>query len=299
METLVDYLRDLQVDEQLTAVLHDLAEGIKEISRVVKYADTGKVGTTNAYGEEQVAMDVLSDEILVGLMRENQFVGLVASEEQDGEIEVEGGDFAVCFDPLDGSSLVDVNLAVGTIVGIYRADSFVGLTGDEQLASLVAVYGPRTTILLTVRRGVVEFTLDEEGNFVITNDALKVGEGKMFAPGNLRATKYRKDYLELVNYWMENQYTLRYSGGMVPDVNQIILKGKGIFVYPGYEDQPNGKLRLLVECAPIALLMEEAGGAATDGRMRILEKKIEDIEQRTPIIVGSKEEVARCEEYLG
>ena len=97
---------------------------------------------------------------------------------------------------------------------------------------------------------------------------------------------------------MKEQYTLRYSGGMVPDINQILLKGKGIFSYPGYGDVPDGKLRLLFECAPMSLLMEQAGGASTDGKVRILEKTVEKLNQRTPIFIGSKEEVKRCEEYL-
>jgi fructose-1,6-bisphosphatase I len=101
-------------------------------------------------------------------------------------------------------------------------------------------------------------------------------------------------YLELVNYWIKEKYTLRYSGGMVPDINHILLKGKGVFAYPGHKDELNGKLRLLFECAPMALIMEQAGGAARDGKMRILEKNLESLEQRTPIFIGSKEEVSRC-----
>ena len=121
----------------------------------------------------------------------------------------------------------------------------------------------------------------------------------MFAPGNLRATKFRPDYLKLVNWWMEQQYTLRYSGGMVPDINSILVKGKGIFSYPGYEpDCVDGKLRLVFECGPMAYLMEQAGGAASDGKQRIVEKKIESLTQRTPIFIGSKEEVKRCEDEL-
>ena len=121
----------------------------------------------------------------------------------------------------------------------------------------------------------------------------------MFAPGNLRATKFRKDYLDLVNWWMEQQYTLRYSGGMVPDINSILIKGKGIFAYPGYEpDLVDGKLRLVFECGPMAYLMEQAGGAASDGTQPILDKKIESLSQRTPIFIGSKGEVKRCEREL-
>ena len=147
--------------------------------------------------------------------------------------------------------------------------------------------------------GVREYRLDPSGEWIMSKERVEVGEGKMFAPGNLRATQHRKDYLELVNWWMENGYTLRYSGGMVPDVNSILIKGKGIFAYPGYApDLPDGKLRLLFECGPMAYLMEQAGGAASDGMQRILEKKIESLEQRTPIFIGSHAEVSRCKERL-
>ena len=144
----------------------------------------------------------------------------------------------------------------------------------------------------------MEFLLNDDGEFVLNGEDLEVEEGKMFAPGNLRACKSNEKYMELVNYWIKEQYTLRYSGGMVPDINQIILKGKGIFAYPGYDEAPEGKLRLLYECAPVALLMEEAGGAASDGKGRILDKELKEIAQRSPIFVGSKEEVQRCEKYL-
>jgi fructose-1,6-bisphosphatase len=121
----------------------------------------------------------------------------------------------------------------------------------------------------------------------------------MFAPGNLRACSERKEYMDLMNFWCMEKYTLRYSGGMVPDINQILLKGKGIFSYPGYSEAPNGKLRLLFECAPMSYLMEQAGGAGSDGKIRILEKKVENIDQRTPIFIGSKAEVDRCVISLG
>ena len=122
----------------------------------------------------------------------------------------------------------------------------------------------------------------------------------MFAPGNLRATKFREDYVKLMDYWMREQYTLRYSGGMVPDINQILLKGKGVFTYPAYEETPQGKLRLLFECNPMSLLMEQAGGKSTDGEgKRVLEKELTEISQRTPILVGAKGEVEKAEEYLG
>lgn len=298
MLTLEQYLEQMQVDKELSAVLISIIDTVKEIAVAVKFGELGKAGSENVFGEQQLALDVLSNDIFMNHMKKNPLVGLIASEELDGEEKLGDGQYAVCADPLDGSSLVDVNLAIGTVVGVYKTSSFIGVKGEQQLASLAAVYGPRTTFLITVRKGVAEFRMDRDGNFFMTKDNFKVGEGKMFAPGNLRACKFSKAYQDLVNYWCEQQYTLRYSGGMVPDVNQIILKGKGIFAYPGYSEEPHGKLRLLFECAPMALLMEQAYGAASDGQIRILEKRVDSIDQRTPIFIGSSEEVQRCQRYL-
>ena len=302
MTTFKNFLSEKGVQEDLASVLLTMAESFKSINAQIRTAEVGKAGSSNAYGEEQLALDVLSDRLIQDECKKNSVIGLLASEELPEEMKIGDGSFGVAYDPLDGSSLVDVNLAVGTIVGIYdlgEGGSFIGKKGDEQLASMAAVYGPRTTFLVATRdgEGVYEFTL-KDGDFVLTNDSVKVEEGKMFAPGNLRAVNESPKYFELVKYWMDEQYTLRYSGGMVPDVTQILLKGKGIFSYPPYSKYPQGKLRLLFECAPLGMLMEKAGGAARDGSVRILEKSLEALEQRTPIFVGSKDEVRRCEEYL-
>ncbi|MBI2634633.1 fructose-1,6-bisphosphatase [Candidatus Peregrinibacteria bacterium] len=292
------YLEKAGCEEKLSSVILSLSEAVKKIADAVRTADTGKAGTVNVYGEEQLAMDVLADKILVDILGENKNVGVVASEEMDGEKKLSGGEYAVCFDPLDGSSLFDVNLTVGTIIGIYRSQTFLGVKGGNQVAAMVAVYGPRTTVFLTVGNGVSQFTL-RNNEFVMTHGDMKISEdGKMFAPGNLRACGERADYLKLVNYWCTGGYTLRYSGGMVPDITQILVKGGGIFTYPGYEKVPDGKLRLLYECAPMAMLMTQAGGMATDGRIPILEKVVESLEQRTPIFAGSKNEVEEAMKFL-
>lgn len=302
--TLKEYLENAEVEEGLISVFEDLFASIKEVAQNLREGiEVGQLNTENVYGEQQMAFDVVANNIINEAMHENDYVSLLASEEMEDEQQIEGGDYGVVHDPLDGSSLIDVNLAVGSVFGIYyfgpdEEKTFIGKKGSDQVGSMIATYGPRTTVLLTVREGVVEFLLDKNGKFYLNQEDLVVEEGKMFAPGNLRATASNENYMKLVQYWMEQQYTLRYSGGMVPDVAQIILKGKGIFTYPGYEDAPDGKLRLLFECAPVALLMEEAGGSASDGKVRILEKEINSLEDRSPILVGSKEEVERAKEYL-
>lgn len=297
MQNLEDYLNSLKIDSNLSKIILSLGKVVESISRLIKTVDTGKVGTINVYGEEQLALDVASNNIVIDELKKNSLIGLIASEELPAEDRIGKGEYGVCFDPLDGSSLVDVNFAVGSIFGIYKTKSFIGVKGDDQLASLIAVYGPRTTILITVKKGVQEFMLDGD-EFVLTKENIKVGDGKVFAPGNLRACFDRKDYLNLLNYWCKEKYTLRYSGGMVPDINHILIKGKGIFTYPGYSEAPNGKLRLLFECAPMSLLMEQAGGVSTDGKIRILDKILENLEQRTPILIGSKSEVAIAQKFL-
>lgn len=298
MKTLKLFIQEQGISDGLQNTLVAIMDSIKEISKVVKLSGAEKAGSDNASGEEQLELDLIANQVVSKHLKKISDVGLIASEELTDEEKLSDGEYAVCFDPLDGSSLVDSNLAIGSIFGVYKANSFIGVTGDEQVASLIAVYGPRTTVMLTVKNGVVEFLLNENGEFVFCRDNFKIRDGKMFAPGNLRACTEREDYLELVNFWCREGYTLRYSGGMVPDINQILIKGEGIFSYPGYVEAPEGKLRLLFECAPISLLIEQAGGRSSDGMKRILEKKVENLHQRTPIFIGSSGEVDRCQEYL-
>ena len=295
--TFVEYIARLDI--RLQSVLNAVMRAGLFISDAVKIADTGKAGTKNAYGEEQAALDVIANDIMDGALKGCENVGFVASEELDKPLRLhENGVFTVCHDPIDGSSLIDVNLSVATIVGIYPLIDLVGRTPREQVAALFFLYGPRTTMMFTSGDGIHEFTL-RDGEFVLTKSDVKISDnGKMFAPGNLRAAIERGDYVKLVEYWMREQYTLRYSGGMVPDINQILIKGGGVFTYPPYSDMPDGKLRLLFECGPMAMLIEQAGGIATDGKTPILDKKITDMTQRTPIFAGSKNEVEKVMSML-
>lgn len=301
--TLREFLQHKKVSKDLAKLLGEtLPLGVVRVRQLIEKGITALAETYNASDEKQLKLDVASNEILAEVMKNSGLVSSMASEELDGLVETGfQGPFTVVFDPLDGSSLVDVNFAVGSIFGIHQAGNPVGKTGDEQLAAAIVVYGPRTTLILCpgLHLGVHEFFMNADGQFMLVKENIRIKEdSKYFAPGNLRATKDRKDYLKLCNFWTENGYTLRYSGGMVPDLNHIFLKGNGIFSYPAYSEAPQGKLRLLYECAPMAFLMEEAGGAASDGHVRILEKPITELHQRSPIFIGSKNEVARCEKAL-
>lgn len=288
---LADYLLQKEVDVDLAKLIDVLAECTKEIAAMIRVDRGEKLASENAFGDEQVVMDVEADNLVYNKLLASGVVRAIASEEMEDEEKFAGGVFAVAHDPLDGSSLIDVNLAVGSIFGVYRAESFYGVKGREQVAAMMACYGPRLSFFLTVGKGTAYFVFDGR-DFVLQDGDLRLAEkGKMFAPGNLRACSEREDYVELMNFWMKEQYKLRYSGGMVPDIGQILLKGGGVFTYPGYSKEPDGKLRILYECAPIAFLVEQAGGSASDGQMAILDKQVKDLTSRTPIFVGSKEEV--------
>lgn len=296
---LSQYLEQNGVEEDLKDVILGLAEACKRISHEVMKSDGSKEGSENASGEDQLKLDVLSDKIVHEEMAKVPACGLLGSEEMEDVDRISEGPYALAYDPLDGSSLVDVNLTVGTIVGIYKSDTLIGVNGDDQVAAVVGEYGPSTMLFVTVRKGTVCFILTEDGEFMKCYDLSVADDGKMFAPGNLRACKTHEKYLELLNYWAKEQYRLRYSGGFVPDVGQIMIKGGGIFSYPGYEEAPDGKLRLLFECAPMALLVEQAGGVASDTRGRLLDQVAQELHQRTPIVVGSKNEVEKALEFLG
>lgn len=285
-------------DKDLLHVFTLVLEAIKSVSDNLDLT-TGYDETINIHGEQQLAMDVQSDLIFQRTLCSCNCVALVASEEQEEAVHLNGDDYCVVYDPLDGSSLFDVNMSVGSIVGIYPGNSLIGRKPSEMVGSLIAVYGPTTTVLLSFGDGVYELLLKEEG-FILKEENIQVASmGKYFAPGNLRATKHVEWYRKLVNHWMKEGYTLRYSGGMCPDVNHIFGKGGGIFTYPGYPEAPNGKLRLLYECGPMAYLMEQAGGKATDGKVRILDKTIESLHQRTPIFIGSSGEVDEAVKFIG
>jgi len=301
-----EYLKRQGVENGLQDVMTTFVGILPKIAEAMKGGFEGAAagGTQNVYGEKQLQLDVFSNDLFTQALTKHPYVAMVASEELEQSIDGPAGDegYSVAYDPLDGSSLVDVNLAVGTIAGFYKGKGFLGKQGTDQVAALIAVYGPRLTFMVTVGHGVTEFIYnDARKDFTVNVEDVKVGESKkMFAPGNLRACSDPnvKWYMDLMQYWLQNEYTLRYSGGMVPDVNQILKKGGGVFTYPGYSEMPLGKLRLIYECAPMAFLMEQAGGVAFSADGPILDMNIEKLDQRTPIFIGSKKEVELVQSYF-
>lgn len=297
---MLEFLQKQGANVELAELIVEVADACAKIAGIIVETSTGYAGSKNQFGEDQVAMDVASEKILEDHLKSCPFVGAVGSEELD-EVKIfrEDGMYSVFYDPLDGSSLIDVNFAVGTIVGIYPGTNVVGMTGREQVAALFAVYGPRTTIMVSTGNGVHEF-IWKNGAWVLKKEFIRIGdtEKKYFSPGNLRVASENEDYSALVGEYIKEKYTLRYSGGMVPDINHILIKGHGIFSYPGSVKMPNGKLRLLFECAPMAFLMEQVGGSASDGETDILDVIILGMDQRTPIFIGTTEEVERCKAGL-
>lgn len=307
MKTIRTLCADLGIESQLSSLIIDsLIPSFVQIRNALESSKTGYAGTQNASGESQLALDVISNDILVeNLKKVPALAHSLASEELEASVEVDkNGRFALAFDPLDGSSLVDANFAIGTIFGVYPTGqnpenfSFIGQTGRAQVVSGMVVYGPKTTLLMAFpSHGVFSFVLESNRTTGECDCVLQAGplaiapDATYFAPGNARAAQSRRDYLEVINDWILRGLTLRYSGGMVPDVSHIFAKGSGIFAYPGYHAAPQGKLRILFECNPISLLIETAGGVASDGFTPILDIPVREFHQRTPIFCGSKNEV--------
>jgi fructose-1,6-bisphosphatase I len=294
------HLRDQYISDNLVHLLCEIAEASKYVINAVRTGDLGVAGTSNLYGEEQLALDVLSDRILRKRLSHSGVVCNIASEEMDEIYQVTSnpqGMFSVAYDPLDGSSLVDVNLAVGTIVGIYQGHNLLQ-PGRKMVGAVYILYGPRVSMVYSVGKGVYEFTMNNLMEFTLTRDNIRMQpSGDMYSPGGLRK-KYSPENEAFVRYLEDKGAKLRYSGGFVPDINQILMKGKGIFMYPALTDTPNGKLRLLFELNPMAFLIEEAGGAATNGCMPILDLEPEGLDQRAPVYIGCKEDVAKATEFL-
>ena len=292
-------------DDDLRSVLNTMFDACGTITEALrKELVTVADEQNSAFGDVQLGVDVLADNLMWDVCKTEPLIKEGASEEEPEVREMHAdGKFCVCWDPLDGSSIVDNNWAVGTILGIWGSETgIIGATGRDQVASLVALYGPRTTVFVTLDDGVYEFTYganDVEG-WLCSRERLAVSaDSKIFAPANLRAAQDLDGYSALVDHWMANRYTLRYTGGLVPDVCQQFTKGMGVFANPTSDASP-AKIRLAFEAAPFGLLVEKAGGKTSDGvsGASVLDTTITGIDQRTALCIGSANEVDRFNEMV-
>ena len=296
-----NHLMKSGVEMGLASIIYEVGVASKYVNHAMRTGDLGLAGTSNLYGEDQLALDVIADEIIKDRLDHTGRVSQIISEEQSEIVIFERqnrtGGYSVCYDPLDGSSLVDVNLSVGTIVAIYAGNNPLQ-NGRHQVGAMYVLYGPRTTLVYGAGNGVHEFTLNNLGEFVLTQEYIKIkDQGKIFSPGGIRRD-YLPEHEKFVARLEEDGYKLRYSGGFVPDINQILLKGGGLFMYPATTAAKQGKLRLPFELNPMAYLIEMAGGAASDGYRPILDLECSDLDQRSPVYIGSRQEVELALQYF-
>jgi fructose-1,6-bisphosphatase I len=268
----------------------------------------GLAGATNVQGEAQQKLDVYANQALLHCLGMRDNVALLVSEENEEPVtldRVEGdGEYAIVFDPLDGSSNIDVNVNVGTIFSIFRRDLDQDIDvlqpGLKQVAAGYVVYGPSTVLVYTTGNGVFGFTLDPAiGAYVLSHDEMRMPEtGPYYAVNEAKIDSFPENYkryiIGLRKGEFGHKYSSRYIGSLVADFHRTILKG-GVFLYPPTESHPEGKLRLLYEANPLAFIAEQAGGFAIDGRRRILEIQPDGIHQRTALVLGGKSEIAAFE----
>ena len=311
------------IPPQLRLLLEVVARSCKGISLSVTKGALGDIlGATeseNVQGEVQKKLDIIANEVLIEANEWGGHLAAMASEEMDSIHVIPNrypqGEYLLLFDPLDGSSNIDVNVSIGTIFSVLKkptnspavTEADFLQAGNQQVAAGYCVYGPQTTLVLTVGNGVAMFTLDrEQGSFVLTHENVKVPEDTQeFAinMSNMRhwdtpVKRYVDECLAGTEGPREKNFNMRCIASMVADVHRILTRG-GVFMYPWDKREPNkpGKLRLMYEANPMSWLIEQAGGAATNGKQRILDIKPDALHQRVSVILGSKNEVDRVTEY--
>jgi fructose-1,6-bisphosphatase I len=323
-EFTIQQMRDFpNATGELASLLRDIGLAAKRVNVEVNKAGLvdilGDLGTTNVQGEEVKKLDLYANNQFVGVLKHGISCAGIGSEELD-EIEIFNDEasnkskYVVLFDPLDGSSNIDVNVSIGTIFSVFKRVSKIGepatiddflQKGEKQVAAGYIIYGSSTIMVYATRRGVNGFTLDPSiGEFSLSHSNIKCPEtGKLYSVNHGNFFQYTtnvKLYIDKCQRMTAadgGPYTQRYIGSMVADVHRNLIKG-GIFMYPGTIDKPNGKLRLMYECNPFAFILEIAGGKATDGTQRILDIQPTALHQRTPMFIGSKKMMEDLESYL-
>ena len=294
----------MNLEEHLIGVPEDVKKLILIIAENAKKVQLcfgehcGSSDTKNCYGETQIELDKWADELFFTAFEESGLVRNVASEEQGEIIEITKakGSWGITIDPLDGSSCVKTNLAVGTIVGMFNEGNVME-KGKMMDAACFVLYGPLTTLTYAYKGwGTHEFALNNKGEFILRKESIIIPEGKIYCPGGL-PSKWTREHTLFVKELERQGYKLRYSGSLTADFNQILHYG-GIFMYPALLDKPEGKLRLLFEANPLTFIAKEAKGAGSNGEKSILEVEPEKNSQRMPFYLGSKKVVELAEEMI-
>ncbi|NDL61417.1 class 1 fructose-bisphosphatase [Acerihabitans arboris] len=328
MKTLGEFIVEKQHEfphatGELTALLSAIKLGAKIIHRDINTAGLvdilGTSGVSNIQGEVQMKLDLFANEKLKAALKARGQVAGIASEEEDEIVIFDGerstsGKYVVLMDPLDGSSNIDVNVSVGTIFSIYRRITPVGTPvtiedflqpGSKQVAAGYVVYGSSTMLVYTTGCGVHAFTYDPSiGVFCLSHESVRFpATGNMYSINEGNYIKFPTGVKKYIKYCQEmdeathRPYTSRYIGSLVSDFHRNLLKG-GIYLYPSTATHPQGKLRLLYECNPVAFLAEQAGGKASDGKNRILDIVPEKLHQRSPFFVGTESMVNDAERFM-
>lgn len=304
----------------LSRIFRSLELAAKVVNRDVRKAGLvdilGNQGSTNTHGEEQKKLDVIANDVFIAALSKCGEVSVIISEENDDPVFIEGCEhekYIIAIDPLDGSSNIDVNASIGTIFSIYRRTNSTQAPtaedcmqkGKHQVAAGYIIYGSSTMLVYTTGLGVNGFTLDDSiQEFCLSHPNIQIPQdGKIFSVNEGNYSDFPEGIQNYINYCKvkdketNRPYGARYIGSLIADFHRNLLKG-GIFMYPATEKTPNGKLRLMYECNPMAFIVEQAGGAASTGQGRILDLVCTDLHQRAPIYIGSSNMVELCVNML-
>ena len=328
MKTIVEFINDKQIEYpgatgEFTRLLNDINIAAKIVNREIRIAGLGDIngyyGSTNIQGEEQQKLDVFANNHFINALKHGGQCAAIASEENEdliifGNPYSQKGKYVVAMDPVDGSSNIEVNVPIGTIFSVYKRVTTEGTSatvddllqpGRMMVAAGYVIYGSSTILVYTTGNGVNGFTYDPSvGLFFLSHPDMRIPEeGTIYSVNEANYIYFPDGVKRYIKYCQEDDkqtnrpYSTRYVGSLVADVHRNMIRG-GIFIYPGNQKNPMGKLRLLYECAPMAFIIEQAGGKASDGFNPILDIEPYDIHQRSPLFIGSRKMVDKAEEFM-
>jgi fructose-1,6-bisphosphatase I len=328
MKTLVQFINEKQSEYpsatgDLTRLLNDIGIAAKIVNREIRRAGladiNGYFGSTNIQGEDQKKLDVFANDQFINALKHGGQCAALASEENEdmiifGNKYSMDGKYVVAFDPIDGSSNIEVNIPIGTIFSVYKRLTPIGSSasiddllqpGNQLVAAGYVIYGSSTMLVYTTGHGVNGFTYDATvGLFFLSHPNMRIPEyGSTYSINEANYNSFPEGVKQYIKYCQQEDkatrrpFSTRYVGSLVADVHRNMING-GIFIYPGTLKNPNGKLRLLYECIPMGYIVEQAGGRASDGFHRIMDIEPYDLHQRSPVFIGSHDMVVKAEEFM-